>query len=66
MNMPKPLSETNLTPRQLLTGIAMAEHMGDVNDYVPWLADALGEDRPTWNDENNLYVFPWESNEETP
>ena len=46
--------------RNLLTGLALADHIGDVNNYLPWLADALGEERPEWNDHYDRYVFPWE------
>ena len=60
MRQPKPFSETTLTVHNLLSGIALADHMGDVNDYLPWLADALNEPRPEWSDEINRYVFPWE------
>ena len=63
MANPRPLSETTLTSKNVITGIALADHMGDVNNYLPWLADALELDRPEWSDEFNRYVFPWEDAE---
>ncbi len=49
--------------REILTGLALADHMGDVNDYLPMLADLLDEPLPNWSDEFNRYVFPWEKEE---
>lgn len=53
-------SETALTTRDLLEGLALADNMGDVNDYLPWIADAFGEARPEWDDLKRRFVFPWE------
>lgn len=47
--------------RRVLTGLSLAEHSGDVNEYLPRLARLLGEAEPEWSDEQERYVFPWES-----
>lgn len=60
----KPLSETSLTARNILAGLSLAEHQGDVNGYLPWLADAMGEPRPRWSEGLSRYVWPWEEWEE--
>lgn len=46
--------------RHILTGIALADHMGDVNSYLPALAELLGEKKPVWSDEMNRMIFDWE------
>ncbi len=50
----------NSPNQNIIVGIALSDHMGDVNEYLPELADALGLERPEWNDKYERYVFPWE------
>lgn len=37
---------TETEARRILVGLALSEHMGDVNDYLPRLCSLLGEDPP--------------------
>ena len=47
--------------RDLLESISIADHMGDVNNDLPRLAELLGEPGPpVWCDICNGYQWPWE------
>lgn len=43
-----------------LVGLTVADHMGDVNHYLPLIAKALGLPEPIWNDKYEHFEFPWE------
>lgn len=47
-------------PKNILVGLALSEHMGDVNEYLPHLTRLLGLPEPTWHDGFERFVFPWE------
>lgn len=50
--------------KSILTGLALAEHSGDVNDHLPGLCEVLGLTAPEWDDEYMRYVMAWEEREE--
>ena len=52
-----------LKGRHILTGLALADHPSDVNDYLSDLTELLGEKKPVWSDEFNRFVFDWEDDE---
>ena len=60
MTIDELLDELRAKGRDILTGIALADHMGDVNYYLPVLAELLDEKKPVWSDEFNRMVFDWE------
>ena len=43
-----------------LSGLALAENMGDVNSYLPLLAAELGEPAPLWSERYSRFVWAWE------
>lgn len=43
-----------------LSGLTVAENGGDVIDEVFILCDALGIERPEYDDESECYLFPWD------
>jgi hypothetical protein len=43
-----------------LIGLTVAENQGDVMDEVFIICDALGISRPEYNEEREVYLFPWE------
>lgn len=42
-----------------LQGLLLAENGGDIVDEVFFICDALGIERPEYNDEYNAYEFKW-------
>jgi hypothetical protein len=40
--------------------ISIADHLGDVNDALPGLCEALNLPKPKWSPDFRHYVFPWE------
>lgn len=46
--------------RDVLTGLALADHVGDVNNELPQLALALGITRPEWSDLRGRYLWRWD------
>ncbi len=60
MTIDELLDELRAKGREILTGIALSDHMGDVNYYLSALAELLGEKKPVWSDEFNRLVFDWE------
>jgi hypothetical protein len=42
-----------------LLGLALADHIGDVNDEIPVLCEALGL-ICRWSDKYERYIFSWE------
>lgn len=55
---------TETEARRILVGLALSEHMGDVNDYLPRLCSLLGEDPPEWDDDFDRYRMAWEDPED--
>ncbi len=49
-----------LKGREILTGLALADHMGDVNNYLPDLAELLGEEKPVYSETWDRMIFDWE------
>lgn len=55
----------NVTPeeqekaRQIVGGLALADHLGDVNDYLPDLCRLLGLPEPEWDDDYEGYRMAW-------
>lgn len=52
-----------LTLQEILGGLTMAEHMGDVNDYLPMLCEVLNLPNPKWSDRYSHYVMAWDEEE---
>lgn len=50
--------------KRKLSYIAVGDHMGDVNNALPGLCDALDLPRPTWSDKYNHWVFEWDQRDE--
>lgn len=46
--------------KEYLSGISVADHMGDVNDYLPNLCSALGLPQPWWSDEWCRFIMEWD------
>ena len=46
-----------------LSYIAHGDHMGDVNNALPELCEALGLPKPEWNDDWNSYQMAWDEND---
>ena len=49
-----------LKGRSILTGLSVADNMGDVNDYLPDLAELLGEKKPVFSEKWDRMIFDWE------
>jgi hypothetical protein len=47
--------------KQALIGLALANHIGDVNDCIPEFCIALNLEC-RWSDKWERYIFPWEEN----
>lgn len=50
--------------RRLISCLAYSEHMGDVNDVLPYLCEALRLPKPVWDDEGDLYRMGWDEADE--
>ncbi len=48
-------------PKQVLLGLALSEHMGDVNDELPSLCRLFDLPEPEWSDDLNRYVMAGEA-----
>lgn len=55
-------AEVIVARRNILVGLALSEHMGDVNDYLPRLAELLDEEKPIWCEGCDRYVWRFEEN----
>lgn len=53
--------------KRLISCLAYSEHMGDVNDVIPHLCEALRLPAPTWEDDSHgaggLYRMGWDDPE---
>lgn len=55
----------NLTDLQdALSSLALADHMGDINNDLPWLAKVLGLPTPVWSDERDRMLWEWDEDYE--
>jgi hypothetical protein len=43
-----------------MSGLLVAENGGDIADEVFILCDALGVERPEWDEDRESYRFAWE------
>lgn len=50
--------------KECLLSLALADHIGDVNDTLPVLCKYLELPAPTWHDSKRRWVFEWEVDEE--
>jgi hypothetical protein len=46
--------------QSILTSLALAENMGDVNDVLPRLCRLLNLPEPEWSDDLMRFVMAWE------
>ena len=53
-----------MNAKQVLVSIALSDHMGDVNDSLPRLAELLGLPKPEWDEGYRRMVFPFEATED--
>lgn len=50
--------------KPMLSYIAMASHMGDVNNELPELTKALGLPEPVWDEDWECFRFEWDEKED--
>lgn len=46
--------------KKILTGLSVAENMGDVAEYLPRLCRLFDLPEPAWDDDCGCYIMAWD------